>query len=144
MKGISYQQMLRQSCKNKLGLSCVKLGLYIYFSFSWKVSKYESSLPPPSDNSELFEFQKLLKNSNPPLGPNSEIIKIQNISMAADPLGQTSEKAYLHREGHIRCFSSSFIDRKSHILIRIGIFALKKGHIQFSILLSRIGSEPDL
>ena len=44
--------------------------------------------PPPSDNSELFEFQKLLKNSDPPpLGPNSEMFEIQNISMAADPLG---------------------------------------------------------
>ena len=43
--------------------------------------------PPPSDNSELFEFQKLLKNSDPPPGPNSEMFEIQNISMAADPLG---------------------------------------------------------
>ena len=29
--------------------------------------------PPPTDNSEYFEFQKLLKNSAPPLGPNSEM-----------------------------------------------------------------------
>ena len=43
--------------------------------------------PPPSDNSEYFEFQKLLKNSDPPLGPNSEKFEIENISTAADPLG---------------------------------------------------------
>ena len=42
---------------------------------------------PPSDNSELFEFQKLLKNSDPPLGPNSEKFEIENILTAADPLG---------------------------------------------------------
>ena len=43
--------------------------------------------PPPSDNSEYFEFQKLLKNSDPPsLGLNSEMFEIENISKAADPL----------------------------------------------------------
>ena len=43
--------------------------------------------PPPSDNSEYFEFQKLLKNSiPPPFGPNSEMFEIENLSTAADPL----------------------------------------------------------
>ena len=41
--------------------------------------------PPPSDNSEYFEFQKLLKNFDP--GANSEMFEIENILTAADPLG---------------------------------------------------------
>ena len=33
--------------------------------------------PPPSDNSELFEFQNFLKTSDPPLGSNSELFEFQ-------------------------------------------------------------------
>ena len=71
---------------------------------------------------KLTQAQLKLILVKPFIRPSSRLTVSAWVSPSSTP-------ACLHWEGPIRCFSSFFIDIKSHILIRKGIFALKKGHI---------------
>ena len=62
------------------GKKAQKLGGNSLFGFS--------SPPPPSDNSELFKFQKLFNKATlPPLGPNKDIFAAEDILAVANFIG---------------------------------------------------------
>ena len=49
-----------------------------------KIGMHEKD--PPSDNSDIFEFQNYFKNADPLLGSISDISKLENILISEDLL----------------------------------------------------------